>query len=58
MPIPFGFVVKKLLNNLSGQKTARIVKGAKDIYYPGAPHGMFATHQTQVNNDLLNFLKS
>ena len=42
----------------SGQKTARIVKGAKDIYYPGAPHGMFATHQTQVNNDLLNFLKS
>jgi non-heme chloroperoxidase len=42
----------------SGQKSARIVKGAKDIYYPGAPHGMFATHQTQVNNDLLNFLKS
>jgi non-heme chloroperoxidase len=42
----------------SGQKTARIVKGAKDIYYPGAPHGMFATHQTQVNNDLLDFLKS
>ena len=42
----------------SGQKTARIVKGAKDIYYPGAPHGMFATHQTKVNSDLLNFLKS
>jgi non-heme chloroperoxidase len=42
----------------SGQKTARIVKGAKDIYYPGAPHGMFATHQSQVNADLLAFLKS
>ena len=42
----------------SGQKSARIVKGAKDIYYPGAPHGMFATHQKQVNNDLLNFLQS
>lgn len=42
----------------SGQKTARMVKGAKDIYYPGAPHGMFATHQDKVNADLLAFLKS
>ena len=42
----------------SGQKTARIVKNAKDIYYPGASHGMFATHQDKVNADLLAFLKS
>ena len=42
----------------SGQKTARLVKDAKAIYYPGAPHGMFATHQDKVNADLLAFLKS
>ena len=42
----------------SGQKTARIVKDAKDIYYPGASHSMFATHQDKVNADLLAFLKS
>jgi len=42
----------------SGQKTARIVRDAKAIYYPGASHGMFATHQDKVNADLLAFLKS
>lgn len=42
----------------SAQKTARAVKGAKEIYYPGAPHGMFATHREKVNADLLAFLKS
>jgi hypothetical protein len=26
------------------------------IYYPGAPHGLTATHQDQVNADLLAFL--
>jgi hypothetical protein len=33
-------------------------KGAKEIYYPGAPHGLTATLQDQVNADLLAFLKS
>ena len=28
----------------------RIIKDAKDIYYPGAPHGLTTTHQDQVNN--------
>jgi len=42
----------------SGQKTARIVENAKDIYYPGASHGMFATHQDKVNADLLAFIRS
>jgi non-heme chloroperoxidase len=42
----------------SAFKTARLIKGAKDIYYPGASHGMFATHQDKVNGDLLAFLKS
>jgi non-heme chloroperoxidase len=41
----------------SARKTARLIKGAKEIYYPGAPHGLTATLQDQINNDLLNFLK-
>ncbi|MGO4837418.1 alpha/beta fold hydrolase, partial [Rhizobiaceae sp. 2RAB30] len=42
----------------SARKSARLIKGAKDIYYPGAPHGITATHQDQVNADLLAFIKS
>ena len=39
-------------------KSARLIKGAKEIYYPGAPHGLTATLQDQVNADLLTFLRS
>jgi len=42
----------------SARKTTKLVKGAKEIYYPGAPHGLTATLQDQVNADLLAFLKS
>ena len=42
----------------SAKKTVRLIKGAKEIYYPGAPHGLTATHQDQVNRDLLAFLKT
>jgi non-heme chloroperoxidase len=42
----------------SAKKSARLVKGATEIYYPGAPHGLTATHQDQVNRDLLAFLRS
>jgi pimeloyl-ACP methyl ester carboxylesterase len=42
----------------SAKKSARLIKGAKEIYYPGAPHGLTATHQEQVNADLLAFLRS
>ena len=42
----------------SARKSARLIKGAKEIYYPGAPHGITATHQDQVNADLLAFLRS
>ena len=42
----------------SAKKSARLIKGAKEIYYLGAPHGLTATHQDQVNADLLAFLKS
>jgi len=41
----------------SARKSARLIKGAKEIYYPGAPHGLTATLQDQVNADLLAFLK-
>jgi non-heme chloroperoxidase len=42
----------------SAKKSAKLIKGAKEIYYPGAPHGITSTHQDQVNNDLLEFLRS
>jgi non-heme chloroperoxidase len=43
---------------ISAMRSARLIKGAKDIYYPGAPHGITATHQDQVNAELLAFLRS
>jgi non-heme chloroperoxidase len=42
----------------SAVKSARLIRGAKEIYYPGAPHGITATHQDRVNADLLAFLRS
>ena len=39
-------------------KSAKLIRGAKEIYYPGAPHGLTATLQDQVNADLLAFLRS
>ena len=41
----------------SAKKSARLIRGSREIYYPGAPHGLTATHQDQVNADLLAFLK-
>jgi non-heme chloroperoxidase len=41
----------------SAKKSAQLIKGAKEIYYPGAPHGLTATHQDRVNADLLAFLR-
>jgi non-heme chloroperoxidase len=42
----------------SARKSARLIKGAQEIYYPGAPHGLTATLQDQFNADLLTFLRS
>jgi len=42
----------------SARKSARLIQGAKDVYYPGAPHGITATHQDAVNAELLKFLRS
>ncbi|HKE93854.1 MAG TPA: alpha/beta hydrolase [Povalibacter sp.] len=42
--------------NDTGRKSQRIVRNAKAIYYPGAPHGLTVTLQDQINSDLLAFL--
>jgi non-heme chloroperoxidase len=42
----------------SAHKSARLIPGAEESYYPGAPHGLTATHQEQFNDDLLAFLRS
>ncbi|VVD90695.1 alpha/beta fold hydrolase [Pandoraea fibrosis] len=42
----------------AAKKAARLVKRAKEIYYPGAPHGLTATLQDRVNADLLAFLRT
>ena len=39
----------------SAQKSAKLIKGAVEIYYPGLPHGLTATHADLVNRDLLAF---
>ena len=44
--------------NTTARKSEKLIKGAKAIYYPGAPHGMTTTHQQQINEDLLAFLRS
>ncbi|HYG33132.1 MAG TPA: alpha/beta hydrolase [Clostridia bacterium] len=41
----------------SAKKSARLIKGAKEIYYPGAPHGLTATLQERVNAELLQFME-
>ena len=42
----------------SAKKSVKLIKGAQEIYYPGRPHGLTATHQDEVNADLLKFLNS
>ncbi|HXK59658.1 MAG TPA: alpha/beta hydrolase [Acidobacteriota bacterium] len=42
----------------SSKKTATLIPDATEIYYPGAPHGITATHMDQVNADLLEFLEN
>jgi non-heme chloroperoxidase len=44
--------------NISGKRSAKLIKGAKEIFYPGLPHGLTATNADQINADLLNFVNS
>lgn len=41
----------------SARKSAKLIKNAVEIYYPGAPHGLTSTHQDQVNADLWRFVR-
>ncbi|MFN7938325.1 MAG: alpha/beta hydrolase [Bryobacteraceae bacterium] len=43
---------------VSSRKSAKLIQGVREIYYPGAPHGITATHPDQINSDLLQFLKT
>lgn len=41
----------------SARAAAKIVKNAKLVVYPGAPHGLADTHKDRLNQDLLGFLQ-
>ena len=42
----------------AGRAAAKLIKNAKLIVYPGAPHGLTDTHKDKLNTDLVAFLKS
>jgi non-heme chloroperoxidase len=44
--------------DVSGKRSAKLIKGAKEIFYPDLPHGLTATNADQVNADLLEFVRS
>lgn len=44
--------------NDSAKKSLRLIQGAKSVFYPARPHGLFSTYADQVNADLLEFFKS
>ena len=41
--------------DISSRKSIKLIKGAVELYYPGLPHGLTATHPERVNRDLLAF---
>lgn len=41
----------------SAHMSSKLVKNAKLIVYPGAPHGLTDTHKDKLNADLLAFIK-
>jgi non-heme chloroperoxidase len=43
--------------DISSRKSARLIAGAVELYYPGLPHGLTATHAELVNRDLLAFCR-
>jgi len=42
---------------ITARKSEKLIKDVKAIYYPGAPHGITATHMDQINAELLAFVK-
>jgi non-heme chloroperoxidase len=41
----------------SAHAAAKLLKNAKLVVYPGAPHGLTDTHKDKLNDDLLAFIK-
>jgi non-heme chloroperoxidase len=41
----------------SGKASAKLIRNAQLLVYPGAPHGLADTHKDRLNQDLLNFLQ-
>jgi non-heme chloroperoxidase len=41
----------------SAKKSAKLIKGAAEIYFPGLSHGLTATHPDLVNRTLLTFFQ-
>lgn len=39
----------------SARKSAKLIPGAQEIYYPGAPHGLTATHVEQIQRRPVGF---
>ncbi|GIE82256.1 chloroperoxidase [Actinoplanes philippinensis] len=42
---------------VGGKSSAELVKDARLLVYPGAPHGITDTHKQQLSDDLLTFLR-
>jgi non-heme chloroperoxidase len=42
---------------ISSKKSAKLIPGAQEIYYPGGGHGITATEPDRINADLLEFLR-
>ena len=42
----------------SALASSKLVKNARLVVYPGAPHGLIDTHKDRLNADLLTFLKA
>ena len=43
--------------DISARASAALIKDARLIVYPGAPHGLTDTHKDRLNQDLLAFLR-
>lgn len=41
----------------SAMLSSKLIKNATLKVYPGAPHGLFATHKNELNEDLLAFIR-
>jgi non-heme chloroperoxidase len=42
---------------VGGLRSSKMIRGARLLVYEGAPHGLMATHQQRLNNDLLSFIR-